>query len=343
MRVPQGPAPADPGRDGDPAQEPREPVPNPDPMSEAEWLAWCEATAGQDQPFDPEEWWDPQDPPAPGEDELTAAELAGIVDAVEGVAAAAAAGPRLGATGALAVLAASAGRRGPGQPGSAQVLPGESASRAAAFGTGLALDVAPGCPELAAFAHRAAGDDDAYQGASAALMGRELPPAEVLAADQRITAWARQLKKAGLEGSMDELRARAYLDLLLGKDSRPRPGPAPDDSGNGRRDGTDHPAGGGPGGSGPADSGPGGGSADPGTPGPGVIPSGFAGRITLTIPLATVAGLADRPGEMAGIGPIAPNLGANTPDRYQTVTRDARSRCWSSITKVTPCQPGPHG
>ena len=29
----------------------------------------------------------------------------------------------------------------------------------------------------------------------AALMGRELPPAEVLAADQRITAWARELEK----------------------------------------------------------------------------------------------------------------------------------------------------
>ena len=56
---------------------------------------------------------------------------------------------------------------------------------------------------------------------NAALMGRELPSAEVLAADQKITAWARQLKKAGLEGSMDELRARAYLDLLLGQDSRP--------------------------------------------------------------------------------------------------------------------------
>ena len=59
---------------------------------------------------------------------------------------------------------------------------------------------------------------------NAALMGRELPPAEVLAADQRITGWARQLKAAGLEGDMDVLRARAYLDLLLGKDSRPRPG-----------------------------------------------------------------------------------------------------------------------
>jgi hypothetical protein len=58
---------------------------------------------------------------------------------------------------------------------------------------------------------------------NAALMGRELPPDEVLAADQRISWRARQLKAAGLEGDMDELRARAYLDLLLGKDSRPRP------------------------------------------------------------------------------------------------------------------------
>ena len=53
-------------------------------------------------------------------------------------------------------------------------------------------------------------------------MGRELPPDEVLAADQRIRSWAEELRKAGLDGGMDELRARAYLDLLLGKDSRPR-------------------------------------------------------------------------------------------------------------------------
>ena len=122
---------------------------------------------------------------------------------------------------------------------------------------------------------------------NAALMGRELPPAEVLAADQRITAWARQLRKAGLEGSMDELRARAYLDILLGKDSRPRPAAA---------DGAE-------GASGPGDTSPG-----PGGPQAGVIPAGFAGRITLTIPLVTLAGLADRPGEMAGIGPIDPDL-----------------------------------
>ena len=82
---------------------------------------------------------------------------------------------------------------------------------------------------------------------NAALMGCELPPDEVLAADQRITAWAQELRKAGLEGGMDELRARSFLDLLLGKDSRPRR----DASGGGDVTG---PGSGGPGsgGSGPA-------------------------------------------------------------------------------------------
>ena len=104
---------------------------------------------------------------------------------------------------------------------------------------------------------------------NAALMGRELPPDEVLAADQRICWWAGELKKAGLEGGMDELRARAYLDLLLGKDSRP-------------------------------------GSSPPGTPS--VAPAGFASRVTLTAPLATLADLADRPGELSGLGPVDPWL-----------------------------------
>jgi hypothetical protein len=56
----------------------------------------------------------------------------------------------------------------------------------------------------------AQGDDErwAEDSGNAGLAGRELPPAEVLAADQRVTAWARQLKKAGLEGGMDALRAR---------------------------------------------------------------------------------------------------------------------------------------
>ena len=104
---------------------------------------------------------------------------------------------------------------------------------------------------------------------NAALAGRELPPDQVLAADERITAWARELKAAGLEGGMDELRARAYLDLLLGQDSRP-------------------------------------GGSPPGAPG--AAPAGFASRVTLTVPLATLTDLADRPGELSGLGPVDPWL-----------------------------------
>jgi uncharacterized protein DUF222 len=104
---------------------------------------------------------------------------------------------------------------------------------------------------------------------NAVLMGCELPPAEALAADEQITARAKELRAAGLEGDMDQLRARAYLDLLLGKDSRP-----------GRN---------------PGDA-------------PGAAPAGFAARVTLTVPLATLAGLADRPGELGGLGPVDPWL-----------------------------------
>ncbi len=129
---------------------------------------------------------------------------------------------------------------------------------------------------------------------NAALMGRELPPAEVLAADQRITAWAKQLKAAGLEGDMDVLRARAYLDLLLGQDSRPR---QEDSSGDG---GTADD------GAGP--DGPGGPDDRTARSAAGARPAGFAGRVTLTVPLATLLELADRPGEIPGIGPVDPAL-----------------------------------
>ena len=44
-----------------------------------------------------------------------------------------------------------------------------------------------------------------------------LPPADVLAADQRLTDRALALRAAGLPGSLEELRARAYLDALLGQ------------------------------------------------------------------------------------------------------------------------------
>ena len=38
------------------------------------------------------------------------------------------------------------------------------------------------------------------------------------------------------------------------------------------------------------------------------MPAGFAGRINLTVPLTTLLDLAERPGEIPGIGPIDPWL-----------------------------------
>ena len=109
---------------------------------------------------------------------------------------------------------------------------------------------------------------------NAALAGRELPPDQVLAVGDRITWWAGELRKAGLDGGTDEIRARAYLDLLLGTDSRPA-GSRPAGSRAGQ---------------------------------PGAVPAGFASRVTLTVPLVTLTRLAGRPGELSGLGPVDPWL-----------------------------------
>jgi hypothetical protein len=50
-------------------------------------------------------------------------------------------------------------------------------------------------------------------------------------------------------------------------------------------------------------------------------PGGFAGRATLTVPLATLLHLADRPGEIPGIGPVDPKPRANTSDCYRSQVR----------------------
>ena len=77
-------------------------ITRPDPMTEEEREAWLDALAGEDEPVDPAEYPDPDGPPPPGEDELTAEELAGIGEAAEGVARAAVNGARSGTTGAWA-------------------------------------------------------------------------------------------------------------------------------------------------------------------------------------------------------------------------------------------------
>ena len=73
--MPSVPAPADPGWDEDPAWLDR------DPMTAGEREAWLDRLCAQDDdPADaPQEYWDPESSaPPPGQDELTAGELAGI-------------------------------------------------------------------------------------------------------------------------------------------------------------------------------------------------------------------------------------------------------------------------
>jgi hypothetical protein len=157
---------------------------------------------------------------------------------------------------------------------------------------------------------------------NAGLAGRELPPAQVLAADQRVTAWARELRTAGLEGSIDALRARAYLDILLGMDSRPL-GSRTDDGARDpqAQDSAQDPAQDQDQAQTPA---PG-----PGGPLTGMIPPGFAGHVTLTIPEATVTGRADRPGELGGIGPVDPDLAR---DLAAAAARNPRSTWHVTVT-----------
>jgi hypothetical protein len=90
--------------------------------------------------------------------------------------------------------------------------------------------------------------------------------------------------------------------LVLGKDSRPRAPQAADTiTDTAGQDG------------GTAQQAPGAGPADGAGPLPGAGPAGgteggFAGQVTLTVPLGTVTGRADRPGELAGHGPVDPWL-----------------------------------
>ena len=101
---------------------------------------------------------------------------------------------------------------------------------------------------------------------TAALAGRDLPPADVLAADHNLSALAGSLRRAGVSGTMDQLRARAYLALLTGQ-------PLTALTGRGTPLG-DRWTGTGAGGSGPGGSRPGGpcpGGSCPGGPCPGCL------------------------------------------------------------------------
>ncbi|MGH3156579.1 MAG: DUF222 domain-containing protein, partial [Streptosporangiaceae bacterium] len=149
---------------------------------------------------------------------------------------------------------------------------------------------------------------------TATLAGRFLPPAQVLAADRRLCAIAKAWKKLGGQGGMDLLRAHAYLALLLGLDTDVPPAsllpdaqvPGPQGPASSHDDHLAEP-------DGPA-SGPEDHPAQPGhaaavpaglrRAGDGVALPPLTGSVDLTVPLATLLGLADRPGEAAGFGPL---------------------------------------
>ncbi len=150
------------------------------------------------------------------------------------------------------------------------------------------------------------------------IAARELPPAAALAIDRKLTARARQFKKAGVGGTMDELRALAFLERFgeaepLGdlRDENgdgnggrgPQPGDAPDSDC----------------GAGPQASGRG-------------CAGGTVTHINLTAPAADMTGQASRPGEMDGVGPLDP---WTIRDLTSNAARDAWSAWCFTITDKT--------
>jgi hypothetical protein len=180
------------------------------------------------------------------------------------------------------------------------------------------------------------------QSGAAALSGRDLPADETLAAYASLAARAAEYKDSGAfpDARMDQLRATAYLDLInsvtadarivhghLSTDTpdqeptpdieaRPGPGddyPGDDEPGDDNSPGEEPPGGHDPGGpSGSAgdepetpDEASGNAGPDAGNRGQ---PAGRPVLAELIFPLATLLGLADRPGEGHGLGVLDPEL-----------------------------------
>jgi hypothetical protein len=165
---------------------------------------------------------------------------------------------------------------------------------------------------------------------TAAIAGFGLPTDRALEANQSVQNRALAYKAAGIKLTMDQLRVLAYLDLLTEQDSRDNLA-AFTDASCGDTDGKD----GSPGGSGGSGSG---GSPDSpaGTRGSGNgagraagPDAGLAANTNLTIPLATVLGLGERPGEAHGLGPIDPQLAR---DLAAAAARNDRSTWCVTVT-----------
>src|SRR5271170_4565792 len=189
---------------------------------------------------------------------------------------------------------------------------------------------------------------------NAGMVARELPSDEVLASWQHVEQRALDLRAAGMPGTLQDLRIRAYLDLLQERDSRTVPeGPA-DSAPDQPPPDSDPPGPPGTGPDGPGSPGPGPGpgpSPGPGPgPGPGPRPGPDAGPslaalVTITIPLTTYQGRSDTPGDADGFGLVD---GDGARDLAAAAARDPRTR-WC-ITALNPdgtaaahgCLPGRH-
>jgi hypothetical protein len=136
---------------------------------------------------------------------------------------------------------------------------------------------------------------------TASLAGRDLPPAEVLAADKRIDAAARWLKAHGAEGTLDQLRAKVFLALLNGQPLHallPDPAAAQTQDQGGASDPQAASCDGRPVSRGgrPAAAAAGRPVSSDGWP------AGLTGSVHLTMPVSAWLGRSENPGEIAGFG-----------------------------------------
>jgi hypothetical protein len=171
---------------------------------------------------------------------------------------------------------------------------------------------------------------------AASLAGYDLPADETLAAHANVCARASCYQDSGVFAGvrMDQFRALAYLDILNGIPAAARiaRGQPPAGLGATNTDGPDGPDGNAAGSGGAADPGghisdagpdredpedpgpsggpggihPGGGPQSDGSPSDGASPP--PRLADLVLPLSTLLGLADRPGEGHGLGPLDPDL-----------------------------------
>jgi len=152
------------------------------------------------------------------------------------------------------------------------------------------------------------------------ISARELPPAAALALDRKLTRRARELKKAGVPGTMNRLRVLAYLERWGITDPftppSPRdhnqgcaasPHPGEDDPENDDPDGGGTPPASTPPASTPPASTPPA-STGPASTGPGAGDDGTAGWLHLTVPASTITGHGDQAGQLSKLGPVDADL-----------------------------------